>query len=136
MKPEQFTKQLEQIAINVQRFADNEAPVIAGKTAADFFTANFDRQGFLNKSLKMWQDVRRRTHPRNTPKGQTSAGRRILFGETRNLSRSIDYATGTAGKVIIYTDVKYAPYHNKGTAKLPKRQFIGDSVSSISKRIN
>jgi phage gpG-like protein len=70
--------------------------------------------------------VLRRTKPRNTPRGQTAAGRKILFGETRNLSRSIDYDTAN-GKVTIYSDVHYAQYHNEGTEKLPQRQFIGDS---------
>ena len=126
MKPEEFTQQLAQIGIDIQQLADDYAPVIAGKTAADFFAENFQRQGFLNQSINPWQDVLRRTKPRNTPKGQTAAGRQILFGETRNLSRSIDYQA-TNGQVIVYSDVRYAPYHNEGTDKLPKRQFIGDS---------
>ena len=126
MKPEEFTKQLAQLKIDIEQFADNEAPGIAGKTAADFFTENFQRQGFLNKTVEPWRDVKRRTHPRNTPKGQTAAGRKILFGKTRNLEPSIDYDTN-AGKVVVYSDVHYAPYHNEGTDKIPKRQFIGDS---------
>jgi phage gpG-like protein len=127
MTPEQFTKDLAKMAVEVQKFTDNTAPTIVGKTAADFFTRNFDRQGFLNKGLRSWQEVKRRTHPRKTPKGQTAAGRRILFGETRNLSRSIDYEA-QKGRVVVYSDVHYAPYHNEGTDKLPKRQFIGDSA--------
>ena len=127
MTPQEFTEQLKEIGVEIQNLADNDAPGIAGKTAADFFTDNFQRQGFLNQSLNAWRDVGRRTHPRNTPKGQTAAGRQILFGETRNLSRSIDYEAGK-GKVVVYSDVKYAPYHNEGTDKLPKRQFIGDSA--------
>ena len=126
MKPEEFSKQLAQIGIEIQNLADNEAPGIAGKTAADFFTENFQRQGFLRQALEAWRDVKRRTHTRTTPRGQTAAGRLILFGETRNLSRSIDYDT-SAGKVVVYSDVHYAPYHNEGTDKIPKRQFIGDS---------
>ncbi len=126
MTPEQFTEQLKQIAVEINDLADNEAPIVAGKTAADFFADNFQRQGFLNQTVSPWADVLRRTKPRNTPKGQTAAGRQILFGETRNLSRSIDYSTGK-GKVIVYSDVHYAPYHNQGADKLPKRQFIGDS---------
>ncbi|MDR0295160.1 MAG: hypothetical protein LBH91_03080 [Prevotellaceae bacterium] len=141
MTPKEFTEQLKEIGIEIQNLADNEAPVIAGKTAADFFTENFQRQGFLNQSLTAWRDVQRRTHPRTTPKGQTAAGRQILFGETRNLSRSIDYDAGR-GKVTVYSDVKYAPYHNEGTDKLPKRQFIGDSeklnelvISEINRKL-
>jgi phage gpG-like protein len=126
MTPEQFTKSLTRMAVEVKKFTEDAALVIAGKTAADFFTQNFDRQGFLNKGLTPWPDVKRRTHPRNTPRGQTAAGRRILFGETRNLSRSIDYDP-QKGHVIIYSDVHYAPYHNEGTAKIPKRQIMGDS---------
>jgi phage gpG-like protein len=127
MTPEQFTKELAQMIIEVKKFTEDAAPVIAGKTAADFFTQNFDRQGFLNRGLQAWQDVKRRTNPRNTQRGQTAAGRRILFGETRNLSRSIDYDP-QKGRVIVFSDVHYAPYHNEGTDKLSKRQFIGDSA--------
>ena len=131
MTPEQFTKDLAKMAVKVKNFIEdtgpNGAPTIIGKTAADFFTQNFDRQGFLNRGLQPWPDVKRRTNPRNTQRGQTAAGRRILFGETRNLSRSIDYDP-QKGNVIVYSDVHYAPYHNEGTGKLPKRQFIGDSA--------
>jgi len=141
MTPQEFTEQLKEIGIEIQDLTDNEAPVIAGKTAADFFTENFQRQGFLGQALAAWRDVGRRTHPRKTQKGQTAAGRQILFGETRNLSRSIDYDAGK-GKVIVYSDVKYAPFHNEGTDKLPKRQFIGDSeklnelvVSEINRKL-
>jgi hypothetical protein len=127
MTPEQFTKDLTKITVEVRKFVEYAAPVIAGKAAADFFTQNFDRQGFLSRGLTPWPDVKRRTHPRNTPRGQTAAGRRILFGETRNLSRSIDYDP-QKGHVVVYSDVHYAPYHNEGTDKLQKRQFIGDSA--------
>lgn len=119
------------MAVEVKKFIEdtgpNGAPTIAGKTAVDFFTKNFNRQGFLNRGLQPWPDVLRRTHPRNTKRGQTLAKRRILFGETRNLSRSIDYDP-QKGRAIVYSDVHYAPYHNEGTDKLPKRQFIGDSA--------
>ncbi|MDR0729155.1 MAG: hypothetical protein LBF19_03405 [Prevotellaceae bacterium] len=131
MTPKQFTKGLAKMAVEVKKFIEdtgpNGAPTIVGKTATGFFTQNFDRQGFLNRGLQPWPDVKRRTHPRETPRGQTAAGRRILFGETRNLSRSIDYGP-QRGSVIVYSDVHYAPYHNEGTKKLPKRQFIGDSA--------
>jgi hypothetical protein len=80
MTPEQFTKSLAQMTVGIRKFTENAAPVIAGKTAAGFFTQNFDRQGFLNRGLQPWLDVKRRTHPRATPRGQTAAGRRILFG--------------------------------------------------------
>ena len=145
MTPQQFTQSLSKMVIELKKFIEdtgpNGAPTIVGTTASDFFTQNFDRQGFLNRGLQPWPDVKRRTNPRNTPRGKTAAGRRILFGETRNLSRSIDY-DAQKGKVIIFSDVHYAPYHNQGTSKLPKRQFIGDSaeldklvISELDKKI-
>jgi phage gpG-like protein len=146
MTPEQFTKNLTQMSVDVNKFfndtGSNGAPTIVGKTAVDFFTQNFDRQGFLNRELTSWTDVKRRTHPRKSPRGKTAAGRRILFGETRNLSRSIDYDP-KKGNVIVYSDVHYAPYHNEGTSKIPQRQFIGDSaeldklvVSELERKLN
>jgi phage gpG-like protein len=127
MTPGQFIKGLARMSVDVRQFTKEYALKVAGKTASDFFAQNFDRQGFLNHGLKLWKDVKRRTHPRDTPRGETAAGRRILFGETRNLSRSIDYDVQPKS-VTVYSDVHYAPYHNEGTDRLPKRQFIGDSA--------
>ncbi|MDR2361586.1 MAG: hypothetical protein LBD91_02540 [Prevotellaceae bacterium] len=131
MTPQQFTDGLSQMAVKIKNFEEKDAPKMAGKTAADFFTDNFQRQGFLSRGLRAWPEVKRRKPKANgrpyTPRETTAAGRRILFGQTRNLSRSIDYDP-QKGHVIVYSDVHYAPYHNEGTDKLPKRQFIGDSA--------
>ena len=50
MKPDEFAKQLAQIKVEIQQLADDVAPVIAGKTAADFFTENFQSQRYHNFS--------------------------------------------------------------------------------------
>lgn len=129
MTPDEFTKGLAKMAVDAKRFTDKLAPRVAGKTAADFFTKNFTaRQGFLDAVLAPWEDVQRRTSPRRTPRGKTAAGRKILFGETRNLSRSIGYEAQGDGVAVVYSDVEYAPYHNEGTDDLPQRQFMGDSA--------
>jgi phage gpG-like protein len=135
MTPEQFTKNLARMAVEVKKFIEdtgpNGAPTIVGKTATDFFAQNFDRQGFLNNGLRPWQDVRRRQHPRKSVRSEKARslsydGMPILV-QSRNLQRSIAPETHK-GSVIIFSDAHYAPYHNEGTDKLPKRQFIGDSA--------
>jgi phage gpG-like protein len=132
MTPEQFTKGLAQMTVDVRKFVHAAAPKIAGKTAADFFTENFtQRQGSLNGGVTPWQEVQRRLPKANgrprTKRETAAAGRRILFGETRNLSRSIDYETREDG-VTVFSDVAYDPYHNDGTDKIPQRQLMGDSA--------
>ncbi|MDR1023595.1 MAG: hypothetical protein LBL94_10055 [Prevotellaceae bacterium] len=132
MTPEQFTKSLTKMSVDVKKFVHAAAPKIAGKTAAEFFTENFaQRQGFLNRSVTPWQEVDRRRPKANglprTPRQQTEAGRKILFGKTRNLSRSIDYEVHEGGATV-FSDVAYAAYHNDGDGAIPQRQFIGDSA--------
>ncbi|MDR3133935.1 MAG: hypothetical protein LBU42_07960 [Prevotellaceae bacterium] len=134
MTPEQFVKNLAQMAVDVNKFINDTgpggAPTIVGKTAVDFFTQNFDRQGFLNRGLTPWPDVKRRTHPPKKSKHPTDAVRKILIGHNMEggfLKRSISYDP-QPGNVTVFSDAHYAPYHNEGTPKIPKRQFIGDSA--------
>jgi hypothetical protein len=128
MKPEDFTKSLAAMAMDVKKFLEddgsNGAPIVAGKTAEDFFRNNFQRQGFLDNGLTPWQDVKRRTNPRNTHRGRTAAGRKILFGETRNLEGGFGKDVRKGG-VVVYNDTEYAPYHNEGTDKNPKAPIHG-----------
>lgn len=112
MKPEDFTKSLAAMAMDVKKFLEddgsNGAPIVAGKTAEDFFRNNFQR----------------RTNPRNTHRGRTAAGRKILFGETRNLEGGFGKDVRKGG-VVVYNDTEYAPYHNEGTDKNPKAPIHG-----------
>lgn len=99
-----------------------------GIQATNFYRKAFRDEGFTDRGLTKWQAVKRAT----TGTG-AAAGRKILTGETKQLSDSIAYRP-TASGIVITTGVKYAKIHNEGgmagrnkTARIPKRQFIGKS---------
>ena len=148
MTPDQFNKYLANLVKEIDNYADNDAPVIIGKTATDFFTDNFQKQGFVNRGLQAWQEVARRINPRDRSKA--AATRPILTGETGNLGRSIDYFPDK-GKVTVLSDLPYSSAHNEGTntagrnrsVTIQKRQFIGHSyeldqliTSEINRKLN
>jgi len=126
MNPKQFSIMLTKKGQQIEEFINRNLPITIGKNAVDLFKNNFEEEGFFGEK---WKEVKRRLDPRIT--GARSS-RKILTGDTANLGRSIHYKTeGPA--VIIYSDLKYAAAHNKGTTTagrgnrttIPKRQFIG-----------
>lgn len=103
--------------------------VLMGRTAKTFFTDNFRKQGFEDKTVSKWK-------PRKDT-GKRSQGRAILV-KSGDLRRSIRFDTVNKSNlsVRIATDLPYAKIHNEGLTgkawgkapfKMPKRQFIGDS---------
>jgi phage gpG-like protein len=138
MTPEELVKKLENMPIALNKWVNNDAPTVFGKTAVDFFKENFTRQGFLNNGLQTWQNVKRRTNPKITG---AASGWSILTGATGNLKRGMNYTPGI-GQVLIYNDARsssgfaYAGVHNQGcdnagrkhNTTIPKRQFMGDSA--------
>jgi phage gpG-like protein len=139
MNHDEFQKQLEQFVIDIKNYADNSAPAIIGKTAADFFKESFHNEGFTNNGLQPWKEVKRRINPVDS--SNAGATRKILTGETGNLGRSIDYKVGT-GKVVIFSDVKYAKIHNQGgriSGTFTVREYTrknGQKVRSHSRTVN
>ena len=153
MTAEEFKKHLERLEKEYTKFFKKYAPTIAGKTAVDLFTKNFDNQGFFDEA---WQEVKRRqweyspqnfkTLARKTKTGgkkgdhvaKRAAGKRgILTGQTGDLRRSIIHELKGDGTVLIWTNFKskepYGRVHNEGLKAgrgkgftMPKRQFIGD----------
>ena len=139
MTPEELQKQLASIPIELERWMNQDAPRIFGKTAVDIYTRNFRMEGFVNNGLQPWPEVKRR---QEGTMGKGAAGtRKILTGETGNLGRAFDYQPGD-GQVIIYNDARSAggfPYgkvHQEGATDagrgrstvIPKRQIIGQSA--------
>ena len=105
--------------------------VLMGRTAKTFFTDNFRKQGFEDKTVSKWK-------PRKDT-GKRSQGRAILV-KSGDLRRSIRFDTVNKSNlsVRIATDLPYAKIHNEGLTgkawgkapfKMPKRQFIGDSYA-------
>lgn len=50
---------------------------------------------------------------------------RPLLQKTRTLYRSIRIMRSSARSVVWGTDVDYGLFHNRGTSRLPRRQFLG-----------
>ena len=100
-------------------------PTNVGHIAVTFFTLNFNLQGFQADTLRMWQA--------RQSESRKSIGRALLVN-TGKLKRSIQFSAG-ASSVLIYSDVQYASYHNEGTARIPQRQFMGQS-DALNKQID
>lgn len=103
-----------------------------GRLAVNHFKGNFRLQGFLDSAVDPWKrrklaDTKRRS------------GRGILI-DTGTLKNNIRVLGAPGNRVIIGTrGIKYAKRHNEGLAKMPKRQFIGNSKileGKIHKSIN
>lgn len=143
MNNAEFVKKLADTVREIEDYASNKAPRILGVTARNFFTENFQKEGFVNGGLKKWKEVKRRQNPK--VKG-VDANRKILTGRTGALGRSIQYRT-EQNQVTIFSNLPYAAAHNEGTnnagrrhnVRIPKRQFIGESKELddlIMKEIN
>lgn len=148
---------IEKITREVEDFLHNDLPRIASQEAVNEFRDNFSRQGFRNKGIRKWPDVKRRdpTSPwygfqykgerrdRNTKR---KSKRKLNFSKkytlydiltvSRNLESSIRPYEATPQRVEVGSDLPYAQVHNEGgyirvfgkaRVRLPQRQFIGES---------
>ena len=118
----------------------DDFPRIVGVEAVAHFKEGFQNEGFTDRTLEKWQDVKRRTSPSVAQAARASASRKILTGETGDLGDSLDY-NENYNEVSIYSDLDYAQAHNEGTTTagrgrsttIPQRQFMGDSATLIQK---
>jgi phage gpG-like protein len=137
----------------IEHFLNNQVFEIVGNEAVSHYKKSFRDEGFTDISLAKWQEVKRRTNPRNFKtitrgknKGEkraknANAGKPILF-QTGELKDSIVYKRGGGRSVTISSDKVYAEVHNKGLRagrgkgfRMPKRQFIGKSAE-LNKKIS
>ncbi len=147
MTPEELVKKLKEQGKEAARFINEDAPVIAGKTAADMFKENFQNESFFGEP---WQEVQRRMdyyairgkRRKNYTKGAART-RKILTGASGDLGRSITYDVKGKGLVRIIAAPRtftggnyYALYHNEGTETIPQRQFMGDHPKVTDKIID
>ena len=119
--------------------AKTDLPVKLANTAQNYFASTFRKGGFDGKA---WAEVERRKpgtpeymYPKNS--GLARRKRGILIGSTRDLIDSMRHSIREVNweQIVLGTDVPYAAYHNEGTSRLPKRQFIGDS-QELKEKIN
>jgi phage gpG-like protein len=144
MTPKEFEKRLAKMALDVKRAIDRDLPKVIANEAKQLFRENFEKEGFFGEK---WKEVERRKTKKvtyTTKSGKTktktvtnakgaAGSRKILHGQGRNLSRSLQSKT-EPGRVIIYSDLPYSAAHNEGTntagrkrnVKIPKRQFVGE----------
>lgn len=144
MTGEEFAELLSNNAHEIQEFAENIFPYLAGDIAVNHFRENFDKEGFVNNGLQKWKEVERRKKesswygfkPGNKKNfSQTRASDPILK-DTNELRDATDYDVRSNGEVAIVNDKSYAEVHNDGGTAyifgkkpftMPKRQFIGHS---------
>jgi len=152
MNIDDFVKQFPQKIKEIQDFAKgNDIKDIIGVEATNHFKESFQNEGFTDKNLEPWKDVKRRDpksgwygHSGQTGKfseARTSA--KILTGETRELQNSITYKYLSNG-VRITSDKPYAGVHQFGLGAkiygkkaftMTARPFMGRSEVLI-KNIN
>lgn len=132
MDGNQFAQHLLSMSQEAENFINDEAPIIMGKEAVDFFQEGFQNEGFTDTSLEKWKEVKRRQDPK--VRG-ARASRPILTGDTGDLGMSIEYKDANNGEVTVFSDKEYAEAHNEGTTNagrnrnvtIPARPFIKDS---------
>lgn len=112
----------------------------------NFIKKNFKDKGYNDNGLEQWKprkttDRKGRDLTRYRTNRKGNIGELTKFGR-KNKSRAILTGHNTGGDklrnswrarrqklaVIFFTYKGYAQYHNEGTDKLPKRQFIGKSA--------
>ena len=91
--------------------------LIANNAVNFFKVTNFNAEAFVDVPNQKWA-------PRKSKKDD--AGRRLLV-KTGHGRQSIHTQTLTGDKVTIVAEAPYMKFHNEGTKKLPKRQFMGKS---------
>jgi len=107
-------------------------PKEIGNAGQNFFRSSFEVQGFVDGSLERWREVQRRIKGTRAYNQASDAARTqaILVGTPGgDLRRAVGDSLVTATFTMIRFRVSndYAIYHNQGTKKIPKRQFMGKS---------
>jgi len=124
----------------LQKMVGNDIYDIVGAEAVSHYKKSFRDEGFTDKNLEKWAEVKRRSNPRDK---KVASQRKILTGISKlggDLGRSLEHKRqGRA--VAITSDKPYAKVHNEGghagTGKgftMKKRQFIGKSAE-LEKKI-
>lgn len=107
-----FAEHLLKQAEEIEQFINDDAPVIMGKNAVDFFKEGFQKEGFTDETLEKWPEVQRRKNPKRPDRA--AASRKILTGDTGDLGMSIQRKNEGNGQVTIVSDKPYSKIHNEG----------------------
>ena len=99
MTPEEFSKVLSAKAKEVQNYANNRYPSVAGNIALRFINGNFRAQGFQGQSFERWKKS-------NKKRGSTLVNKGHL--------RAANYYTTQPGQTTLKNSSPYAKVHNEG----------------------
>ncbi len=106
-----FAKKAAQIKAAFPKMLDQ----MANNAVIEFKVKSFDKESFDGQQ---WE-------PRK-PNASRNEGRRLLV-DTVRMRQSIRVLASSPSSRTIGSDVPYAVYHNSGTAKLPRRKFVGNN---------
>lgn len=112
------------VSVNAYDSGRLRLPTKLGKDAVNHFKDSFRQQGFDDSFVTPWEQRKGQLNAFNVSK-KGDAGRAILV-KTGRLRRSFQVAAAFK-QVYITNDTPYGIFHNEGTKKMPKRQFMGDS---------
>jgi phage gpG-like protein len=108
------------------RFKETQSrlPRSIARLAVNYSKEAFRAQGWTDVTFSPWAARKRPSRAdRNTK------NKRAILIETGNLRRSIRASEANWSRIRYGAyGIEYATYHNNGTAKLPRRRFIGPSV--------
>lgn len=116
----------------------SKLPKLIANEIKNFVLKSWDNEAFSDKYNKSdpWKKRKRQTKA-----DQRTGKRRGLLVQSGALRRSIRVGVATWNKIEVGSyGVEYAQYHNRGTSRLPKRQFVGtsrvlnDKISKLIKR--
>ncbi len=113
----------------------------------NFVNKNFRDQGYNDNGLSKWKprkttdrkgrDLTRKRNGELTKFGRENIGRAILVGHNTGgdkLKNSFRTRRTKLG-VIFFFYKGYMKFHNEGTDKLPKRQFIGNDSKYLDEQV-
>lgn len=125
MSPQEMKRAAEQ----AKKLLTGDAITILGVEAKKHFQEGFqrDKQGFTDKTLEKWPDIKEATKKRKRKKNGDLAP---ILTNNGHLRDSIDWEGDyNQQAVVISSDLVYAEVHNEGGGpnNMPKRQFMGPS---------
>lgn len=110
--------------VEMRKF-ERAVPKQVGNMMLNHFLQSFDDEAF--------SDTRKSSDPWKQRSSKTKADRRTgrrrgLLIQSGSLKGSLRVNSATMKKIAVGSyGIKYATFHNNGTKRLPKRQFIGES---------
>lgn len=101
---------------------------VVATEAKNHFKQSWRQQGFEDRTVEKWPEVKRRIKGTEAYKNASRAARRrAILVETGALRRSVKVIRRNWPVVVGTRGISYARKHNDGAGNLPKRQFIGYS---------